>query len=155
MEAWLKIIAGLGLLLLSLGYLYRPSWVLRWNAWGRSLFFNDSHVLYFRRRWGLPLLITSVLFFYSGFANLAEQRPQASFELWMAYRSFLAHEYRQTVVRCEGLLVEDPKNVQAWSLLGSAWSALGDHEKAKKAWNRSLALGQTDPDGRSIKVDKP
>ena len=41
MEAWIKILIGLALLLLSLGYLYRPGWVLKLNALGRLVLFNE------------------------------------------------------------------------------------------------------------------
>ena len=148
MEAWLKIVAGLAFLLLSLGYLYRPVWILRLNALGRAFIFNDTYVLLYRRRWGLPLFAAASLFLFSGFNNLSQQSRRPSVELWLAYRSFLAHEYRQTIIQCEGILAQDGDNAQAWSLLGSAWSALGEREKADKAWNRSLALIQTDPSGR-------
>jgi hypothetical protein len=149
MEAWLKIFVGLGLLFLSLGYLYRPAWILKMNLLGRTFLFNDSHVLMYRRRWGLPLFTAAALFFFTGFSNLSVQRSsQRPSELWMAYRSFLAHEYRQTIVQCEGIIAQDPDNAQAWSLMGSAWSALGKKDKAAQALNRSLALNQTDPEGR-------
>ena len=148
MEAWIKITVGLALLILSLGYLYRPALILKLNAWGRSLLFNDTHVLHYRRRWGLPLFAAAALFLFVGFRNLSQERPRPAGELWLAYRSFLAREYRQTVSLCQGILVQDPDNAQAWSLLGSAWSALGDADKANKALNRSLALIQTDPAGR-------
>ncbi len=148
METWIKIFVGLVLLLLSFAYLYRPAWVLKLNALGRTLFFNDAHVLHFRRRWGLPIFVVAALFLFTGFNDLAQVRSRPSFELWMAYRSFLSHQYRPAIVQCEGILAQDPDNVQAWSLMGSAWSALGNQDKAKMAWNRSLALNQTDPEGR-------
>ena len=150
MEAWIKIVIGMLFLLASLGYLYRPGWVLTVNAWARALVFNDSHVLHYRRRWGLPLFIAAAVFLITGFGNLAQQNVRPSAELWLAYRAFLSHEYRHTIVQCEGILAQDPENAQAWSLLGSAWSAMGNQEKAKKAWDRSLALNQTDPDGRPL-----
>jgi tetratricopeptide (TPR) repeat protein len=148
LEPWIKIAIGFILLLLSLGYLYRPGFILKLNAWGRTLLFNDTHVLHYRRRWGLPLFAAATLFLFVGFRNLAYERPRPAGDLWMAYRSFLAREYRQSVSLCEGILVQDPDNAQAWGLMGSAWSALGETEKANKALNRSLALMQTDPEGR-------
>lgn len=154
MEAWIKIFVGLLLLLISLGYLYRPAWILTLNAFARALLFNDSHVLHYRRRWGLPLFGAAAFFLMVGFRNLSQQRPSPSADLWLAYRSFLSHEYRQTITRCEGILAEDPENEQAWSLLGSAWSALGDVEKANKALTRSLALNQRDPLGRPASPKK-
>jgi hypothetical protein len=154
MEAWIKILFGLLLLALSLGYLYRPVWILSLNALGRAYLFNDVHVLHYRRRWGIPLFVASSIFLFTGFNNLSQQHRRPSAELWLAYRAFLSHQYRQTVVQCEGILAEDPDNTQAWSLLGSAWSSLGDQEKANRAWNRSLALAQTDPEGRPASPQK-
>ena len=147
-EAWSKIFVGVGLLLLSLGYLYRPAWILKLNMLGRTMLFNDVHVLHYRRRWGLPLFVAAAIFLFAGFNNLSQFHPQRPTELWLAYRSFLAHEYRQTIVQCEGIVAQDPDNSQAWSLMGSAWAALGKKDKAAQALNRGLALNQTDPDGR-------
>jgi len=147
-EAWIKIIIGLLFLLVSLGYLYRPKWVLFFNSWARALLFNDAHVLHYRRRWGLPLFLVAALFFYSGLNNLAQQTPRPSAELWLAYRAFRFRDYRQTIIGCEGILAQDPENSQAWALLGQAWTAMGNQAKANKAWNRYLALTQTDPSGR-------
>ncbi len=148
MESWWKIIIGLVLLLVSLGYLYRPVWIMRLNALARVLVFNDTYLLHYRRRWGIPLFVAGAIFLFSGFNNLSLEKPGRSSDVWMAYRSFTSHQYRQTIVQCEGILAQDPDNEQAWSLLGSAWSALGNDAKAAKAWSRSLALGQTDPEGR-------
>jgi cytochrome c-type biogenesis protein CcmH/NrfG len=155
LEAWLKIFVGLALLFVSVGYLYRPVWILRLNALARALVFNDTYLLHYRRRWGIPLFAAAAVFFFSGFNNLSQYRPHPAARLWMAYRSFTAHEYRQTIIQCEGILAEDPESQQAWSLLGSAWSALGNRDKAAKAWSRSLALGQTDPLGRPPLKKKP
>ncbi|MBK8575091.1 MAG: hypothetical protein IPN90_05230 [Elusimicrobia bacterium] len=72
MESAVKIIVGIILLLVSLAYLYRPVLVLRVNAWGRMLLFNDAHLLHYRRRWGLLAFLAAVLFLYSGFLNLSQ-----------------------------------------------------------------------------------
>jgi hypothetical protein len=69
-EGWWKFILGLSFLLLSIGYLYRPSWILRLNNWARSLLFNDAHILHYRRRWGLLFFFAAALFFYSAFNNM-------------------------------------------------------------------------------------
>jgi hypothetical protein len=71
LEGWLKFILALGFLMISLGYLYRPSWILRVNNWARSLIFNDSHVLHYRRRWGLLFFFAAALLFYSALNNLS------------------------------------------------------------------------------------
>lgn len=72
MESGIKLLVGLVLLIISVAYLYRPSLVLRVNAWGRVLFFNDAHLLHYRRRWGLLAFLGAILFLYSGFLNISK-----------------------------------------------------------------------------------
>lgn len=73
MESALKLIVGIFLLLVSLAYLYRPVLILRVNAWGRMLLFNDAHLLHYRRRWGLLAFLGAILFLYSGFLNVTQK----------------------------------------------------------------------------------
>ncbi len=75
MESVIKLLIGIVLLVVSVAYLYRPGLVLRANAWGRTLLFNDAHLLHFRRRWGLLAFLGAILFLYSGFLNLAKSVP--------------------------------------------------------------------------------
>jgi tetratricopeptide (TPR) repeat protein len=153
MEAWVKLSAGLALLMASIGYLYRPQWVLRWNEWGRKALFNDAFVLHHRRRWGLAFFLAAVLFFYSGFINLAHlmsrENPSGFLELHNAYAAFRAQQYRGAVVRCQEILKRDDDNVNAWCLLGASWSALGRKDQARKAWERVLARDPSHPVGQN------
>jgi hypothetical protein len=75
MESGIKLLIGIVLLLVSVAYLYRPTLVLRVNAWGRTILFNDAHLLHFRRRWGLLAFLAATLFLYSGFLNLTKSIP--------------------------------------------------------------------------------
>src|SRR5688572_2609793 len=135
MEAWIKVLAGLAFLFLSLCYLYRPAIVLRFNALGRSLVFNDSYVLLYRRRWGIMLFLAAILFFYSGFQNLNRgEKPSTYFELQDAYRAFRGHHYKGAIVRCQEILKRETENVHAWALLGASWSAMGNKVQARRAW---------------------
>ena len=138
LEAWIKIFLGLLFLFLSLAYLYRPAWVLTLNVLGRAFLFNDTYVLLYRRTLGLLLFAAAGLFLYSGLNNLAYQKPSVSVELWDAYRVFRGQEYQAVVSRCEEILAKDPENQYAWSLLGSAWSALGEKEKAARVWEQGM-----------------
>ena len=75
MESVVKLLIGIVLLVVSVAYLYRPGLVLRMNAWGRTLLFNDAHLLHFRRRWGLLAFLAAILFLYSGFLNITKSIP--------------------------------------------------------------------------------
>lgn len=159
MEAWVKILAGLCFVFLSLSYLYRPGWILRFNTLGRALFFNDSYVLLYRRRWGLLLFLCAILFFYSGFNNLAlmmaQGRASSYLQLADAYRSFHAQQYKGTVVRCQEILKRESDNIYAWTLLGAAWSALGRADQARRAWEQVLKLDPDRPLGRISPLESP
>jgi tetratricopeptide (TPR) repeat protein len=153
MEAWLKILLAFGLLITSLGFLYRPNWVLRWNAWARDLVFNDRYVLLYRRRWGLLFFLGAVLFFYSGFANLAylhaSRRPSSYLAMMDAYKAFRERHYRGVVTRCQEILKRDGDNIHAWALLGASWSALGRKDQARRAWEQVLKRDPDHPAGKS------
>lgn len=66
----LKILVGLGSLLLGLGYLYRPDLIERMNAVLRDYFLNDAYIALERRKWGMFFLLVSFLFLYMGWAAL-------------------------------------------------------------------------------------
>ncbi|HOW28075.1 MAG TPA: hypothetical protein PK876_06205 [Elusimicrobiota bacterium] len=144
MEAVIKIIAGLLFLFLSLSYLYRPAWILKINAAGRQMLFNDAHVLLFRRRWGLLFLVSASVFLYAGFNNLAYQAAPSHrssyWDLQDAYRSLRVHHYKGVVVRCQEILKREPDNIHAWVLLGTAWSSLGRKDQSRQAWKRVLEI---------------
>jgi len=65
----LEVLIGLLFLIISLGYLYRPTIILRFNAWGRKYLFNDQLLVTQRKKIGVILLIISVIFFYGGFVG--------------------------------------------------------------------------------------
>ena len=90
MESAVKLLVGLVLLVVSVAYLYRPILVLRFNDWARTLFFNDSHLLHYRRRWGLLAFLGSILFLYSAFLNLSKLKKTAPAPdpLLEGYRAF-------------------------------------------------------------------
>jgi hypothetical protein len=60
--AFILLVIGFALFVLGLGYLYRPQWVLRFNAFFRDTFFKDSIVLLSNRRVGMLLLLLSFIF---------------------------------------------------------------------------------------------
>jgi hypothetical protein len=58
----LLLLAGFGMFILGLGYLFKPQLVLRFNAFVRETFFKDSVVLLSHRRIGIMLLLVSFIF---------------------------------------------------------------------------------------------
>lgn len=67
---YIKIFFGLVLLLLGLGYIYKPGVIERINKLIRETFLNDSYVALHRRNWGFLLLLISGVLLYMGIARL-------------------------------------------------------------------------------------
>ncbi|MBA7470206.1 hypothetical protein ES705_01688 [subsurface metagenome] len=62
----LEVLIGLFFLIISLGYLYRPTIIIRFNDWGRKYLFNDQLLITHRKKIGVVLLIISIIFLYGG-----------------------------------------------------------------------------------------
>ena len=67
---YIKIFFGLLLLLLGLGYIYKPGVIERINKLIRETFLNDSYVALHRRNWGFLLLLIGGVLLYMGVARL-------------------------------------------------------------------------------------
>jgi hypothetical protein len=67
---YIKIFFGLVLLLLGLGYIYKPGVIERLNRLIRETFLNDSYVALHRRNWGFLLLLMGGVLLYMGIARL-------------------------------------------------------------------------------------
>lgn len=50
------------------------------------------------------------------------------------------------IERLDQITQENPKDPQAWTMLGRANSVMGQHDKALAAFEKALALSKTDPD---------
>ncbi len=121
MEAIVKIIGGLALAFLGLGYLYRPAVVLRLHAVGRHFFFNDAHLLNFRRARGVIFFAFGAVLLYSGFLNLqpvSTAKPTAA--LREGYRAYHERRFKDAVDVATTYLTIDPSNPHADFLLRQA-----------------------------------
>ena len=63
----LKIFIGILLFIISIGYLYRPSMIIKFNSWGRKYILNDQLLITHRRKIGTVLLFLAVIALYMGF----------------------------------------------------------------------------------------
>lgn len=121
MEALVKVIVGLLLAFLGLGYLYRPAGVLRLHAVGRHYFFNDAHLLNYRRARGVVFFALGIIFLYSGFLNLSPApAPRPTPDLREGYRAFNERRFKDAVGVAAAYLTIDPSNPHADFLLRQA-----------------------------------
>ena len=67
---YLKLFFGLVLLLLGLGYIYKPEIVERLNQLLKETLLNDSYAALHRRKWGVLLVLIGSLLVYMGISRL-------------------------------------------------------------------------------------
>lgn len=65
-------------------------------------------------------------------------------KLRKAAKGFYVNQFDTAAKECEEVSVLDEENPVAWTRLGSAYFMLGDKEKARKAYQRALALNPGD-----------
>jgi hypothetical protein len=57
----LLLFVGFALFFLGVGYLFKPQWILRFNAFFRDTFFKDSVVLLSNRKVGMLLVLLAFI----------------------------------------------------------------------------------------------
>jgi len=68
---YLKLFFGLVLLLLGLGYIYKPEVVARVNRLLKETLLNDSYAALHRRKWGVLLVLLGSLLVYMGLSRIS------------------------------------------------------------------------------------
>lgn len=67
---YLKLFFGLMLLLLGLGYIYKPEVVARLNRLLKETLLNDSYAALHHKKWGVLLVLIGSLLVYMGLSRL-------------------------------------------------------------------------------------
>ncbi len=148
MHNW-KILVGLLAVALAWMVLFRTGMVFRFNAWMRERVFSDRLILFSGRRVALLLIALGGISLFSGIEEVVEVRPlkpeAAANILKEARQDFRRGRYTKVVNRTKELIRSNPKDVEVWELLATAWWALGEKEKARKAVESLLRI---EPDHR-------
>jgi hypothetical protein len=66
----IKILLGLFLTLLGLGYICRPDIIERINKLLRETILNDSYIALERKKWGFFFILIGIVLFYMGMSRL-------------------------------------------------------------------------------------
>ncbi len=150
----LKILLGLFALVGAWSYIFHNKLIFRLNAWMRENVFSDQVVLFSGRRVAILLTVLGGLSLFSGLENLIELqpvKPRITAEIIQQARVDLGQKkYKQVISRCRELTKTNPDSVEAWELLVSAWSEMGEKEMARQA---ATVLLRLDPDhslGKSV-----
>jgi hypothetical protein len=67
---YIKLFFGLVILLLGLGYIYKPDVIERINRVLKETLLNDSYVALHRRNWGFLLVLLGATLSYMGISRL-------------------------------------------------------------------------------------
>ncbi|MFA6433521.1 MAG: hypothetical protein WCW52_02375 [Elusimicrobiales bacterium] len=67
---YLKLFFGLVILLLGLGYVYKPGVIERINRVLKETLLNDSYVALHRRNWGFLLILVGTTLIYMGLSRI-------------------------------------------------------------------------------------
>jgi len=67
---YLKLFFGLLILMLGLGYIYRPDIIERVNKVLKETLLNDSYVALHRRNWGFLLFLVGATLIYMGASRI-------------------------------------------------------------------------------------
>jgi len=67
---YIKLFFGLLILLVGLGYIYRPDLIERMNRLMKETLLNDSYVALHRRNWGFLLILVGSTLLYMGISRI-------------------------------------------------------------------------------------
>ncbi|MFC2061808.1 PorV/PorQ family protein [Elusimicrobiota bacterium] len=76
--------------------------------------------------------------------RVAEGMTLTEYKLHRALQFFYEGKYAKAIEECQDVLMVDPNNANAHKRVGSAFYAIGNEEKALKAWRKSLKLNPSD-----------
>ncbi len=150
----LKIFLGLLLVGIAWLYIFRKNTVFQLNSWMRENVFNDQVVLFSGKRVAILLFVLGLVAIFSGIKNVIHVQPippNIAADMVVQSREYLARkEYIQVVTRCKELVRANPNSTDAWELLISAWSALGEKQLAFQAAENLSRLDPENAVARSV-----
>src|SRR5438034_1338707 len=129
----IKIVLGIFLLLVAWGYIFQKKLIYKINAWMRDFVFNDQTVLFSGCRVAILLIVLGVIALFSGMQDLitiSPLKPQIAAQILEQARHEIANQrFPSAVQRCRILIRSNPNSIEAWEVLVTALSAMGEKEK--------------------------
>ena len=145
----LKILLGLLALFVAWLFFFRRDLIFSLNEFMRRRVFSDQVVLFQGRRMAALLTMLGVVALFSGIESVIDVQPIkpkiAAEMIRQAHEDLRQGHYMRVVNRCKELVRSDPKNMEAWELLASAWWAVGQKERAARAADSLLRIDPQHP----------
>ena len=150
MNTILLIVSSL-LFIIGLGYLYAPNLILILNNWMRKVLFNDTKVLFYRKKIGSIYILISLILVYGSLILPSQKFSQQTVrkKLIKAYSNFYSNKYEQAQFLCQEILNIEPKNIKALELLGRIYFVTGEYKKSEIFLNKALSIS---PNNTNIKI---
>ncbi|MBV9079866.1 MAG: hypothetical protein JO102_01965 [Elusimicrobia bacterium] len=140
----MKIILGVLALSIAWLFVFRKKLIFAINDLMRRRVFSDQLALFQGRRVAALLTLLGIVALFSGIEGVIDVqaiRPNIAAEmLTQARRDLQLGHYTKVVNRCKELVRSDPKNIDAWELLATAWWAIGQKDRAAMAAQSILRL---------------
>lgn len=144
MKIFLLLVAFV-LFITGLAYFYYPKLIVNVNKWMRKIFFDDSRVLYNRKKTGIIYVLVSLLVFYGAYClrpfSGGNNVRKGLYEAWCHYYQ---GEYEQAKKLSEHILESDPDNQVAMEQLMLVYFVQNDYKKADYYCKRVLAKNPND-----------
>ncbi len=152
-----NIFLGITCFFISLLYLYKTSFLIKLFSFLRNYVFTDTSILIYRKKIGIAFLSFSIIILYStiytylknnllikenNHLNIIEE-----INIQRAISEFSQGDYDKTILFCNRILTNNPKNIKALMLSGSANMILKRYNKAKLLWSSAALL---DPKNQTI-----
>jgi len=122
------IVIGYILFFLGLVYIYYPGLILKINSIIKRYLFNDSFVMFHRKKIGLLYILISIIMIYYGIIFF---KSETSYKIYQAYKNYCYGKYSKTEKICLEILNVEPNNIKAIEQLALVYFVMGDYKKAK------------------------
>jgi len=151
---YLKVILGFIFICVGWVYLFHPNLIIALNALIRDALFNDRQILLARKKLavayfciGLILLyagITSMALYYSELNGTRDFIDRIDYSMYIATQDYYAGRYDAALQRYKNVLPYTKEKDQVLRCMVSAYTALGDKERAKALLEKLLIINPQD-----------
>lgn len=128
-------------------FVYKPSWIIRFNKLAREKIFNDDLVLLGRKKWGTVCFVISLILlwlsYYGGqytHSKFTERLISNDRLLYQSLQHLYSKQYQKSKILAERVLMSEPENAEALYQLAATQFLLNDSKSGEALWARAQKL---------------
>ena len=144
-------------LLIGLGFIYKPVWLVKFNKFAREKIFVDNLILLERRQKGVLFVLLFFFLAYLGYyrslysIRYTDRLVSTDRLLYQSLLHLHARQYAQVKKLCEKVMKRDPSNAQALYYRAAAQDLLYEASSAERSWAQAKAIDPDSANARSIR----